>query len=480
MKIFKAVLLIWLLSFTSCLLFQKKPEIYPTGVMFPVNVHTNLSFEGKVIQNIQKRGEQVYFSTETGHVYSIHVPDLNITWEYQAPGSLTSPLYIFRGRIYTVEEKQILHCLDREGEHIWSQIIPGRIKTNVLETADGIFVGIESGSVYVLDPKDGQLIRKIDLKSVITSNILSYKNRIIFGCKDGYLYVIDPEGKSVFSYPAGAPIGQNLVLDGSRLYFFSEDFSSFCIDLITLKRKWKTSLGEKIRSVPAVYENKLLVLCWNGVFYCLDKRNGNIQWWRNIPSRSLYDLAVVNQKVIVSSMSSVLVCFDIDSGEQQGYYEAESEIRTNPLWMAPYILVGIYKKEKEEGRLVYLKKAVGVTLVTSKYSPLEPNDEVVLDVTTTGFFKPEYEYFVWIESKKEILQEKSEKARYSWYPEKAGNYAIGVTVTDEKEKVEATLKFSVVEEIFLEKEKEKAEFLKMWPIFNKQFLRIPWYLIIFR
>jgi outer membrane protein assembly factor BamB len=457
------------------MLFKKKAEVYPGGVIFPVDIKTSVSFNGMVFQDIQKKGENIYLSTRTGHVYSIQAEDLSVTWVYKAPEPLVSSPYISMENIFVIGEKHVLYCLDTAGELIWSQKLQGPVTSNVLETEDGVFVGTEDGDIYVMDRNDGRVIRKISMKSAVSSNILSYERSIIFGCADGNLYVMDSTGKLCGSFNAGTKIGSNLSIDGSRLYFFSDDFLSFCLDLKTFRRKWKTSLGEKVQVPPVVYKKKLLVVCWNGVLYCLDKRNGTIKWWRKIPSRSTYGLAVVDKKVIVSSLSSALACFDIESGEQQGYYEAASEIKTNPLWNEPYILVGLYNMKAEEGRLVSLKKTVSVTLAPSILSPQKTEEEIVLTAVAIGFFKPEYEFYVKSGSKKEIVQEKSEKTQWAWYPEKVGEYIIGVVVTDEREKEETKIEFFIKEILFTEK--EIAAFLKIWPDFNFQFLKIPWYLI---
>ncbi len=496
MKVFKTILIACFLCLNSCMLFKKKAEVYPAGVIFPVDIKTSVSFNGMVFPDIQKKGENIYLSTRTGYVYSIHAEDLSITWAYKAPEPLISSPYISMENIFVIGEKHVLYCLDTEGELIWSQRLQGPVTSNVLETEAGVFAGTEGGDIYVMGRNDGRVIRKISMKSAVSSNILSYERSIIFGCEDGNLYVMDSTGKMRGSFNAGTKIGPNLSLDGSRLYFFSDDFLSFCLDLKTFRRKWKTILGEKVQIPPVVYKKKLLVACWNGVLYCLDKRNGTIKWWRNIPARSIYDLAVVDKKVVVSSLSSALICFDIESGEQQGYYEGASEIKTNPLWNEPYILVGLYNMKAEEGRLVCLKKTVRVTLSPSKSSPQQTDEEIVFNAVALGFFKPEYEFYVTkivfitvalgffkpeykffmkSDSKKEIVQEKSEKTKWAWYPEEVGDYIIGVVVTDEMEKEETEIKFFIKEILFTKK--EIAAFLKKWPDFNFQFLKIPWYLI---
>jgi hypothetical protein len=107
---------------------------------------------------------------------------------------------------------------------------------------------------------------------------------------------------------------------------------------------------------------------------------------------------------------------------------------------------------------------VDVDVKTSKKSPQKIGEELNFTASTTGFFKPEFEFFlnqlvqicfhpapllftpVW---EKKVVQEKSEERTWLWYPEVQGIYVVEVRAVDLKEKGEAQLPFVV--------EKEKAQ-----------------------
>lgn len=475
MKIFRVMLTFCLLCGVSCSLFRKKPEAYPAGIIFPVDEKASVLLEGSVLPGIRRIENTVYLSTETGKVYSIQSKDLHVQWVYQAPESLISQPYYGHERIYLAGQSSTVYCLDKLGHIRWKLALEGQISSNILETQDGVFAGTTTGRIYVIDPGEGHLIRTIVLNTGISSNLVSYKKDLIFGCEDGHLHMINSRGKQRYLFNAGTRIGPNLKLNKTNLYFFTDEGTAYCLNLEKRKKKWSRNLEGKIEVSPAVHDSLLIVLGWNGILYCIQKGNGTIKWWRKVSSRSAYEITVVDDRVVVASFSPILLCFDLKSGEQAGYYAAPFEIRTNPLWSAPYLLIGGYDKSKQEGRLVSLKKAVNATLTPSKDSPQMPNEEVIFTATAAGFYKPEYEFILETKSEKEIVQEKSEKYVWAWYPEKIGSFTIRVIVTDEKEKAEASAAYSILKKVY--SDKEKADFYKAWPEARYLLLKIPYYLI---
>ena len=76
------------------------------------------------------------------------------------------------------------------------------------------------------------------------------------------------------------------------------------------------------------------------MLYCLNKKNGTILWWNVIPSRSIYNVEIAGEKLVVSSFSSLLVSFKAESGAKAGNYNARQEIKSNPLWLDPLLEPG--------------------------------------------------------------------------------------------------------------------------------------------
>ena len=146
---------------------------------------------------------------------------------------------------------------------------------------------------------------------------------------------------------------------------------------------------------------------------------------------------------MVSSLSSVVTGFDIETGKKVGEFDARQELRSNPVWLNPYLLINIYDDQKEEGRLLFLRKIIGVSLKPSKNSPQKVGEEIAFAASARGFYLPQYEFYLKKGDEEEIVQERSEKESWVWFPEKAGEYVIGVRVTDGKESASAEIPFKV-------------------------------------
>ena len=473
MRTFRLFTVISLLLLNSCSLFKKSAEIYPSGVIFPLEIKNTILYRGRLTGKIQKKGNYIYFSTQEGLVYSVYLAYGIVMWETKVSGPLMSTPYIVGESLYVVSEDATVTCLSMEGEILWEQRLPGNNATGIVETDGEIFICNNRGVFFVLDAREGRMLRQWTVAPPPSSNLLNHNRRLVYGDRGGDIHVVDLKGNLRFSITVGGGIGQNLFIEGNRLFVFPEETREvICIDLRKKQRKWRVKLGTKVKSPPVVYKKNLLVMSWSGILFCLNKRNGTQKWWRRIPSRSNYEVEVVQDRVIASSFSTALVSYDIKTGEQVGYYEAPYEVRSNPVWFDSTVLVAAYDDLKSQGELIYLKKAVGVELTPSKTSPVSVNEEVILSAKALGFFDPEYEFFIKNKSGREVLQPRSEKDRYPWYPSAKGSYNLGVTVYDKREKAESVITFTIEEKIYTAA--EKAEFYLEWPTIRGMLLRIPW------
>ncbi|MBA7713572.1 hypothetical protein ES703_122575 [subsurface metagenome] len=164
-----------------------------------------------------------------------------------------------------------------------------------------------------------------------------------------------------------------------------------------------------------------------------------------IPSRSLYQLEVSGDRVVVSSLSPVLVSFDLETGENVGGFDAKQELKSNPVWLDPYLLFSLFDDQKDSGRILFLKKRVRVSLKASKQSPQKVGEEVKFTASVIGFFMPKYEFYLKEGEEEVVVQESSENNSWAWFPEKTGDYIVGVRVFDGKENASAEIPFSVQE-----------------------------------
>ena len=426
-----------------CSFFRSKTPPYPSGVIFPVEKAGEIAYKGKVIDFVKDTEGNLYLSTRRGLVYCLDGVNSEILWTYEASEELTSPPFLGAENIYVHDRNSTLYCLNRKGKLLWKKKIKEKITSGVSEFRKKIYFGTEEGIFFALNIASGEELWHFNAEEAIRSTPVFSGEEIIFGCDDHNLYILTEKGSFIDKVKTENKIQATPLVEKNSLYFGTDDHYFYRFDLKRRKKKWNIKIGGKIFSPPVIGGKRIFFLCWNNVLYCLNKKNGHILWWKIIPSRSFFRLEISGERIVVSSFSSLVVSFDMETGEKVGEYDAGQEIKSNPLWVAPYLMINLYDYQKDEGRLVFLKKVIKVSLTPSKKSPQKVGEEISFIVSAVGFYMQRYEFYLKEGEKEKVVQEKSEKDSWVWFPEMEGDYIVGVKVFDKKESIKAEVPFVI-------------------------------------
>ena len=453
--------LLCLLVLNSCALFKGKVQPYPEGLIFPLVKDEEISYQGEIIDFAHLKGNKLYFSTKPGKVYCLDVMDREVLWEFKTKENFKSRIYPGKESFYIIDNDNRLFCVSLEGKLLWNVQINGRITSDIKEYGDHVYLGTAAGAFFAYDRSSGERRWRFKAEKGIHSHPAVNAGLVLFGCDDQKIYGLDHKGNLRFTLECEGKIRSYLLIEGNLLYFSTQDEHFYCYDINKRKRKWKIKCGAQVRS-PILYDKKkLFFVAWDSVLYCINKKKGDILWWNIVPSRSAFSMEIVKDKLVISSLSKVIRSFDINTGKIFGNYEASKEIKSNPVWYAPFLLVNTYDDREDKGKLMFLKKEVKVTLTPSIVSPSKLNQEVIITAAPTGFYLPEFEFtltrvfkirfmhfsFIYLrDGESTVVREKSKENTWSWFPEDTGYYIIGVTVTDEKEKASAELFYKIEKE----------------------------------
>ncbi len=450
-----------LLVFCSCSLFKSQPQSYPNGVIFPLVQDGEVLYTGRITDVIRKRVNHLFFSTDRGFVYSINGERRKIRWLFRTRQESISPPYLGKKSVYVFDDQGTLYCIDLIGRLSWKTKINEKITSGITEDQGRIYMGTENGSLYCLDPEDGRKLWRFRAEEAIRSTPVLTGGKVIFGCDDHRLYILNRRGNIIGTYEAGGKIQSPLLIDGQSVFFGSHDDCFTCFDLERKRVKWKIDIGCLVSTTPVADKKRVIFLCWNGILYCLNKKNGNIFWWDTVPSRSFYGLEKVENRIMITSLSSLLVTHDIQTGQKVGEFESGQMIQSNPVWFEPYVVVNQFDNQTRKGHLVFLKKEVKLDLESSVASPQKTGEEILFTAKTTGFFKANYEFsryrllevdfnpslfFLSASWEKEAVQEKSEKETWQWLPEVPGLYVVAAEAIDEKEQARQMISYLIEKE----------------------------------
>jgi outer membrane protein assembly factor BamB len=453
------LLLIVFLFLSACSLFRAKVLPYPEGIIFPLRLAHEVAFEGEITDYLVRKDNRLYFSTRNGSVHCIDAESREVVWRFQADNGVEMHPSIGKESLYVFDHGNTVYCLDMAGQLLWKRNVTEAMTSGICEGQEQIFFGTEKGQVFSLSQTDGHELWNFKTGEALRTDPVFYQGNVVLGSDDHCLYVINQKGKLISKFEADDKIQGGLLLDQGKLYFGSDGHQFYCFDLVKHKMKWKVKTGGKVRAYPISDKKRVFFLCMNNVLYCLNKKNGTLLWWMNIPARSYYRPEIIGDKITVSALSPKLVCFEVETGKIVGEHEAPKEVRSNPLWIDPFLMFAQHDYGSNQGKLLFMDKSVYVTLTPSQGSPQPPNEEIIFTASPTGFHLPKYEFYfkryvevrfglmsyilLQVDENMEASGEKSEEDIWSWFPEKPGVYVIGVRATDEREKAVAEFPFLI-------------------------------------
>ena len=435
--------------------FQGEDPPLPERAHFPHRGDIFGRLWGEIDGLILRDDGLLYFSTRNGLVFCLDGLKKRILWKFKAEAEfLTSPCLGAHG-LTIYDRSNTLYHLDLQGQLIWQKKIEVAITSELRENEGIIYFGLESGELLALDSNRGEEIWRFKAGGAVRAAPAFSGQLVILGCDDGRVYFLTEKGKLAGNFSAGSGIRVAPVVDDNRLYFGSADNYFYCLGLNRRSRKWRILMGGHLSTAPIVDKKRLYFFTSNNVLYCLNKRSGDILWWQPLPSHSMFRLELAGDKILASSFSTELACYDVETGKKAGDYNAPLDLKSNALWLDPYLLVNIYDPQREEGEIIYLSKQVKVFLSPIKESPGKAGEEIAFTATTFGFFLPKFEFYLKEGEKSEVLQKESDKNTFIWYPQKEGTYVVGVRVGDGREKAEAELPYLIEKKGAAEKKKSR-------------------------
>ena len=306
-----AILCAILLLLSSCSLFRKKTPPYPTGIMFPVEEAHQILYEGEINNPMKKKGDLVFISTRAGILYCVNGSSQSIQWQVQLSQSLVSPPFLGKENIYVLDRSNNLFCLSGEGKILWQSLIGDELTSRITEFGNTVCVGTASGWFFAIDILKGEKAWVFKAEDAIRSNPVVSDGMIIFGSDDHNLYILGRAGNLIRKFSVGGKIRATLAVNGDYVFLGSGNREILCLDLRKRKRKWKVKTGGELLVPPAFYRERGFFACMDNVLYCLDKKGGDILWWSVTPSRAVYHLMIVNERIVVTSLSTLLTSFDV-------------------------------------------------------------------------------------------------------------------------------------------------------------------------
>ncbi len=230
-----------------------------------------------------------------------------------------------------------LHCLDRKtGRTNWVGDL-GITVANVSRegaTAVGppaatetrVMVGLAGGKLVAYNARKvpptsrtaarsaGTLAWTWQTSAPITSRPIPAERVVAFASQDHKVYVcIDTPPTLLFRYLTAGPISASMGTHGERtLIVPSEDQVLYGVDLFTGDTKWTVPTGAPLRREPLVAGDTIFVINAMGEVFCVDARDGKVNWSQRTPGYRL--VALAGSQLFIATVDHDLVILDRATG----------------------------------------------------------------------------------------------------------------------------------------------------------------------
>jgi|GEM_PF-2093087 len=211
--------------------------------------------------------------------------------------------------------KNTLQAFDsRSRKVLWKKNV-GIISTELVPFSTDFFVGTESGSILLINSRNGKIIWKRYLKSRIKGIVLQGDFRVVVTVNNG----------TVFSIATS---------DGSVL--------------------WKKKLSGKIFAEPCVDMLKIFAATDNGSVYCLSSDSGSVLWKIRVQGGVFQSLISKRGKIFFSTTRAFLYSLKSISGEILWKTKLSSIAGTNPVVNKNILFIGTF-----DGKLLLIDTVIG-------------------------------------------------------------------------------------------------------------------------
>jgi outer membrane protein assembly factor BamB len=161
--------------------------------------------------------------------------------------------------------------------------------------------------------------------------------------------------RTLWEFAAEGKISAEPVARDGRVYFGTAERMFYCLDAKSGKKVWSRRLQGAPLHAPIVRDGTVAVAALNSVVYRLSAKGGSILSWEAIPSRMVHELGAAGSLVLISSGSSIVTAFDLQTGKRAGQYEASGPLVAGSVWSPPYVIVFVEDEESGSQRLVFLR-----------------------------------------------------------------------------------------------------------------------------
>jgi outer membrane protein assembly factor BamB len=266
-----------------------------------------------------------------GNLISLRLHDGNLVWKAEAGGEITaSPLadgqfvYVASTEIPSEDGSGstsptgVLRALGYEsGVTNWIIKLPLPLRGVLAANDTTIFGCSDDGRTFAIRKVDGQVAWSRKSERAVTTNLLLTADGLFLGSDDGTVSALDQgTGATLWSYRIGGAVSSNLAVIGRTICVGAADNYTYAISSSDGRPLWKRRAGGKVQSVVSTPRG-FLITSTDNFTYLLSPLRGTRYWKRLLPGRvSALPVATVDGALFAPLSGEECLVLDLKNGKK--------------------------------------------------------------------------------------------------------------------------------------------------------------------
>jgi len=339
----------------ACALFPARKPAHSPDFPLPLQIEARLDIDGDILGGLSVSAGKIFLLTKTGTLTAVDPAAKAILWMAKANSAPAAALAAGSDRLVFADRDNGLHCFDPAGKELWTRTVPAKLSGDPVLDSGRIYLTADGTDLLTLSAADGAEVWRFKAGSAIRTAPVFWNRLAVFGTADGTLNYIDAQGRRVATAAAGSSVEGPLLIEQSRLFYGLAGGTFHSLDLASRKPLWAVKTGGLPASAPALDGRKIYVATSNNILFCLDKQNGNLDWWRISQARSPFTPAVGGEQIFAAAAAPVLAVLKKSTGAQAGLFDAGEEVRAAPLIVGANVVIATFSADTGKGGLLFLK-----------------------------------------------------------------------------------------------------------------------------
>lgn len=284
--------------------------------MFPIQTVWTIALDHRLSVRAAFDSGHAYFATDEGRVSAYELAGGTLMWNVAVRPQ--HEIAAGDGLVFIAEPDRLTARRALDGGLAWETPLTEALASPPVWGNSRLAVATGDGVIALLRASDGQVLWRRDLSSPAHSRLALWADRVYVTTDDGRLVSLKADtGGTAWERHLGGMATDILALE-ARLYVGSTDNFLYCLNTRDGRVEWRWRTGADVIGVPVVDERNVYFVSLDNVLRALSRASGVQQWFRPLSLRPAAGPVKAGATLVVPGLAPTLPAYDAKDGAPTG------------------------------------------------------------------------------------------------------------------------------------------------------------------